>query len=435
MIGPLVDERFMEIDQIVCTPCIQTNGRKKICQRCFCNDIEMFPCEICQKICGCCVTCMGLGKMRECCALWSLAEPENSKRNVVFGWNGQLTNEQQSASDRIVEAINCKEDLLLSAVTGAGKTEMMFAGIYEVLQQGGRVCIAAPRVDVCLELAPRICEAFPKELVAVLHGKQTESYQYTKLVVATTHQLLKFKGAFDLLVIDEPDSFPFHNNAVLQRRIHVAIKEEGHIIYLTATPSRAQQKAIAQGKLKSWTLAARYHQHALPVPRFVWVGDWKRYIQKGVLPRVLWQHLQRKIVEKRKCLIFVPHVAIMHHIEQILLAKLPQGVRMTSVFANDERRLEKVQEMRENLYDFLLTTTILERGVTFSDIDVIVLGAEDTVFTTASLVQIAGRVGRKVSAPTGEVLFMHNGQTIQMKQSQKWIRRMNTIAKQKGLIK
>ena len=51
--------------------------------------------------------------------------------------------------------------------------------------------------------------------------------------------------------------------------------------------------------------------------------------------------------------------------------------------------------MREATYEILLTTMILERGVTFERISVIVLGADHPVFTKSSLVQIAGRADRK----------------------------------------
>lgn len=66
---------------------------------------------------------------------------------------------------------------------------------------------------------------------------------------------------------------------------------------------------------------------------------------------------------------------------------------------------EKVQKMRKQETLILLTTTILERGVTFPHIDVAVLGAEERIFTESALVQIAGRVGRSVEAPTGDVVF------------------------------
>lgn len=54
---------------------------------------------------------------------------------------------------------------------------------------------------------------------------------------------------------------------------------------------------------------------------------------------------------------------------------------------------------------FLITTSILERGVTFPEIDVYVLGADDSVFSSSALVQIAGRAGRAVTRPTGRVIF------------------------------
>ena len=42
--------------------------------------------------------------------------------------------------------------------------------------------------------------------IALLHG-ESEPYFRTPLVVATTHQLLKFYHAFDLLIVDEVDAF------------------------------------------------------------------------------------------------------------------------------------------------------------------------------------------------------------------------------------
>ncbi|CAI2573905.1 ComF operon protein 1 [Apilactobacillus kunkeei] len=85
--------------------------------------------------------------------------------------------------------------------------------------------------------------------------------------------------------------------------------------------------------------------------------------------------------------------------------------------------------MREQRKLFLITTTILERGVTFPGIDVIVFGAEDEVFSTSSLVQIAGRVGRKLDRPTGEVLFLAEENTLAIKSAINQIKYMNKKAK------
>lgn len=72
--------------------------------------------------------------------------------------------------------------------------------------------------------------------------------------------------------------------------------------------------------------------------------------------------------------------------------------------------------------------------MTFKDIDVLVLGAEDKTFTEAALVQIAGRAGRHRDYPKGEVLFFHYGLSKEMKRARKQIRQMNKWALEKGLI-
>ena len=47
----------------------------------------------------------------------------------------------------------------------------------------------------------------------------------------------------------------------------------------------------------------------------------------------------------------------------------------------------------------------MERGVTFPEIDVIILGADDEVFSASALVQMAGRARRSQNRPTGSVWF------------------------------
>ena len=53
-----------------------------------------------------------------------------------------------------------------------------------------------------------------------------------------------------------------------------------------------------------------------------------------------------------------------------------------------------------------MTTAVLERGVTVKDLQVIVYRADSPIYDSYSLIQIAGRVGRKKDAPEGEVIFL-----------------------------
>jgi competence protein ComFA len=82
----------------------------------------------------------------------------------------------------------------------------------------------------------------------------------------------------------------------------------------------------------------------------------------------------------------------------------------------------------------LLTTTILERGVTFPNIDVAVVGAEDDLFSESALVQIAGRAGRSKDYPKGAVMFFHYGKTEAMFKARRQIQSMNREGVKRGLI-
>ena len=123
----------------------------------------------------------------------------------------------------------------------------------------------------------------------------------------------------------------------------------------------------------------------------------------------------------------------MQRLEELLHQKF-SNVTFTSVSSRDPERLLKVENMRRQIYGFLLTTTILERGVTFPGIDVMVLGSEDEVFTRSALVQIAGRVGRKSDCPTGKVWFLHEGKTKASQSAIRQIQSLNVLAREEGLI-
>ena len=151
----------------------------------------------------------------------------------VLKWSGQLTPFQERVSQGLLQAVDKKEATLVHAVTGAGKTEMIYQVVAKVIDQGGAVCLASPRIDVCLELHKRLQNDFACD-IALLHG-ESDPYFRTPLVVATTHQLLKFYQAFDLLIVDEVDAFPYVDTPVLYHALNNCVKETELRIFLTAT--------------------------------------------------------------------------------------------------------------------------------------------------------------------------------------------------------
>ncbi|MBP2100249.1 DEAD/DEAH box helicase [Enterococcus rivorum] len=379
-----------------------------------------------------CSSCIQLGRVDSGQSFYHIAEPKAVERKVFFNWEGQLTDGQKRMSDDLVQSVKYFQSQIIWAVTGAGKTEMLFEAIHFALEKGYRVGLASPRVDVCLELYPRIQAVFSQENIVLLHGKMENSYEYTKLVLCTTHQLLRFHQAFDVLIIDEVDSFPFVNNPTLQYGMHNALKNDSSLIFLTATPTRELLQKINRKELAASILPARYHRRCLPVPKKAWCKQWSERVGNKKVPKVLLQKI-KSLIQKNDVLIFCPSIFLMENLEIILKKEFPD-MPLTCVHAADEKRLEKVSQMRKKQYRLLITSTILERGVTFDGVSVIVLGANHQVFTTPTLVQIAGRVDRRKEYTAGEVWFLHDGQTKNMKEAIKQIKQMNQLGKTRKLI-
>ena len=72
-----------------------------------------------------------------------------------------------------------------------------------------------------------------------------------------------------------------------------------------------------------------------------------------------------------------------------------------------------------------MTTAVLERGVTYKDLQVIVYDADNDLYDSQTLIQISGRVGRKFDAPEGEVIFLVNKETDEIKKTISTIRSKN----------
>lgn len=146
---------------------------------------------------------------------WNLAA-ENSWEPIKLSWEGTLTDGQKQAAEALIEAIKEKQELLVWAVCGSGKTEMLFPGIEFALNHGLRVCVATPRTDVVLELLPRLKKAFEKVEVSALYGGSEDKGSLTPLMISTAHQLMRYRDIFDVMIIDEVDAFPFSADETLR---------------------------------------------------------------------------------------------------------------------------------------------------------------------------------------------------------------------------
>lgn len=408
------------LHQIQIQPAISDDGvnSSRICQRCQSPvpNVNRLPSG--QYYCASCLT---MGRVTSGDELVHLPAMTYAKGNTLT-WQGELTSAQRRVSNHILQQFHRhnRHQQLLWAVTGAGKTEMTFPVIADFLQQGQRIGFVSPRVDVCNELFPRVEQAFKNTPVGLFHGQIYEAYRNEQIVIGTTHQLLRYDKAFDLLIVDEVDAFPYVNDAMLQRAVERAVKPTGLTLFLSATPPRVLLRAAKSDQLPLHYLARRFHGRELPLPR-IELGDLMH--GRHFAPK-LQRIFDRLLQASRRFLVFVPQIAVLEQLGQLFEQSYPQVV-VTTVHAADSKRLEKVQRFRDGEAQVLFTTTILERGVTFADIDVVVLSADHRNYSVASLVQVAGRVGRAREFPNGQVIFYSRYYTNKIRLARQMIRHLN----------
>lgn len=423
-------DHYIESGHIETMPGITTKTRwggwkHHQCNRCGNTNqarFTTFHCALCEGNCTYCRHCLQMGRVSSCTELitWRGDPPLFSTEHRI-AWQGQLTPLQQQASEQLMASIQAKRSHLIHAVCGSGKTEMLFQPIAQCLMEGKRVCIAAPRVDVILELAPRLQAAFPKTPLQALYGGAEPTLQAAQLILATTHQLFRFQQAFDVIFVDEADAFPYSMDETLQKAVQKAVTPNGSIHYVTATPSdRLVKQMKRHGAIT--TIARRYHGFPLPLPRKVPLWHYEKQIQKGKLPTALMQWTTERLTTGEPFLIFFHQIDLM---ERALPLFQQIDNRIQAVHAAHPERKTHVKAMRDKTIPGLLTTTILERGITIPNVQVAVVGAEQPLFTKEALIQIGGRVGRSAQHPTGDFVLFHHGISYAMDEATEELLQLN----------
>ena len=253
---------------------------------------------------------------------------------------------------------------------------------------------------------------FKKNRVIVLYGGHTDILE-GDLICLTTHQLFRYEHYFDLLIIDEIDAFPYHDNDVLEAILKRSIK--GNYIMLSATPSDKVLKEFSKKGSAVLRLNKRFHGHPLPVP--------KVYVCKSLFKYYTLCKLVKKYKSRSKqVLIFCPTIDICESTYSFLKLFVSKG---ECVHSKKEDRSELIENFRNKRYSYLVTTAVLERGVTIKDVQVIVFDADNSIYDSHALIQIAGRAGRKKDAPTGEVAFICGNNTQEINIAIKEINKAN----------
>lgn len=480
------------------------------CARCGGRDIVEASCASCgSDECLRCVECASMGEARSCRPLYyAPGRPRSPQRperregpehpggpecpvrpesralpgNPVPAWEitlpFELTKAQQDASRFLASFVaeDERNECLVYAVCGAGKTEVCLGAVALTLQRGRRVLFAVPRSDVVAEVAPRLSAAMTGARVIALRGASRERYRDADIVVATTHQVLRFHQAFDLVVLDEADAFPFRGSRMLRYGLRRATAPGGKTVYMTATPDQSLLAAADRGEVALVRISARHHGRPLPVPAIIAAtlppvedhGALSKLSQTRAssehrrtleLPSKVVAVIEASLREGRRVFVFVPTVDLARRVCATLRASLTSPAcsnspdspdltnstnspnsaaarpRVAFVHSRHPERDRVREAFKEGQIDVLVTTTIMERGITVAMADVVVLYADfERVFDAGTLVQMAGRAGRSHEYPCAQVYFVAERTSPAMRAAIASIRAMNEHAAKSGYL-
>ncbi len=336
----------------------------------------------------------------------------NINNNGEYTLHYELSPEQKRISKRLIENFIIGVDSLVHAVCGSGKTEIVLGVISYAIKHNLKVGFAIPRRDVVRELYLRFKSIFLNNKVIAVYGDHSRVLN-GDLICLTTHQLFRYPHYFDLLIIDEIDAFPYNGNDVLKAFFVRSLK--GHYILLSATPSKEVLEEFSTNEKCILNLNKRFHNHPLPVPRLSIHAGLIRFFH-------LVQEIKRFLAQNNPIFVFCPTIDACEQTLDVLRVIFKN---VGYVHSKCSDRNERIENFRKGYFKILVTTAVLERGVTVKNLQVIVFGADHPLYTSAALIQIAGRVGRKKDAPDGEVVFIAKKETNEMVEAVNEIRKAN----------
>ena len=148
---------------------------------------------------------------------------------------------------------------------------------------------------------------------------------------------------------------------------------------------------------KSTSLNRRYHKHDLPVPCVV-KGSKTMQVIKLFSFIIKYRNFPK--------LIFVPTIKTGKTLAVLLF--IFKQILFTSKVEDKNKLFSLIKTGKKKT---IICTTILERGITLKNLQVAVYNANHRLFGYQTLIQIAGRVGRKKDAPLGKVIFFAENYT------------------------
>ena len=323
-----------------------------------------------------------------------------------YSFDYKLTKRQLHASSICAKSIDYS-DVLLHCVCGAGKTEIVIESISKCLKKGLKVAYAISRREVVIELEKRFKKIFKDARVTSVYGGHHDIL-YGDMIICTCHQLYRYYKTFDLLILDEVDAFPLKGNKTL---MNIALNScKGKVIFSTATIDDDLKKILNRRVYKEVRLYTKPNNRPLVLPKVIYLN---RYLM------IIYLYFLLRRIDGQ-CIIFVPSRKHTYYLYQIFRLFFS----CTYVYSDLDVRQKNIDDFRNNRYKYIFSTSVLERGITIANINVIIIN-EYSIFDRSNLIQMLGRLQRGLNSDKGQGYIISSKRSKDIDMTIDYIRKAN----------
>ena len=200
--------------------------------------------------------------------------------------------------------------VLLTGVTGSGKTMVYIELVAETLRRGEQAIVLIPEIALTWQTVMRFVRRFG-DRVSFLHSRLSKGERYDQMKAAKAGDVSVMVGPrsalftpfqkLGLIVIDEEHEESYHSEIMPRYRAgEVAIRrgeiEGAKVIFGSATPSVESAYRAAKGEYLGTTLTSRFGGSILPDTAVV---DMREELKKGNRS-ILSDTLRKKVEERLK---------------------------------------------------------------------------------------------------------------------------------------
>lgn len=306
----------------------------------------------------------------------------------------ELTPDQETSIEDVLKDLESDKpmDRLIVGDVGFGKTEIAIRASFKVVENNFQVGIIAPTTILANQLynvfKDRLSRfGFKIALLSRFEGNKNNNIVIKDLsngkidIVIGTHRLLqndiKFKN-LGLVVIDEEQRF-----GVKQKEKLKGLRIDTNILSMSATPiPRTLHMALSGAR--DISVINTPPKGRKSIKTVVLEKDWLKI--KEIIEKEVENHGQVYFVHNR--------VATINNIK-LKLEKLMPSIRFIEGHGKmiSTNLTKVIENFRENQYDVLIASTIVENGIDIANVNSIFINDAQR-FGLSQLYQLRGRVGR-----------------------------------------